>query len=87
MSEATMFAAYDNERVIWGTGETEASAIAAAKHWMGANGGDSDYDQAIDDLTVDPCTPDLVEQVNALGGQINWEWSGTLSRYMQTVSE
>ena len=80
------FAAYDNDHVIWGTGNTEEAAIADAKHWMGANGGDSDYDQAIADLTVDPCSPELVEEVKNLGGQISWEWSGTLPRYMQTVS-
>lgn len=75
------FAAYDSENVIWGTGETEQAAIADARHWLGLN--HEDGSEVLDTLSVGECTDEFADKVQACGGQISWEWSGTLSRYMQ----
>ena len=74
----TNFATYDtNDNTIWGTGPTEAASISDARDWLGRNG-----DDAIDTLTTEPCSQALVDRVLSCGGQVQWQWSGTLSRYM-----
>jgi hypothetical protein len=79
------FAAYDSEKVIWGTGETEEAAMLDARHWLGLN--HEDGSEVLGTLTVDQCTDDLANSVKNRGGQISWEWSGTLNRYMQLSGE
>ena len=74
------FAAYDSENVIWGTGETEEAAMLDARHWLALN--HEDGSEAMDTLTVDPCTVGVVDAVKSRGGQIAWQWSGTIHRYM-----
>ena len=72
------FATYDtNDNTIWGTGPTEAASISDARDWLGRNS-----DDAIDTLTTEPCSQALVDRVLSCGGQVQWQWSGTLSRYM-----
>ena len=80
-----MFAVYDDENVICGTGETEAAAIADARHWLGLNyeGGED----VLATLHVDQCTDELAESVKTHGGYVAWEWSDTLPRYMTQTGE
>ena len=79
------FAAYDSENVIWGTGETEQDALSDARHWLGLN--HEDGAEAIQTLSVGECTDDVATKVQSNGGQIRWEWSGTIPRHIQIVSE
>lgn len=84
-TEATMFAAIDNENVIWGTGDSEESAMLDARHWLGLN--HEDGSEVMNTLVVEPCTQELVDAVKAVDGKIGWEWSGTIPRYMQVAAD
>jgi hypothetical protein len=84
-AEATMFAVIDSENVIWGTGNSEDSAMLDACHWLGLN--HEDGSNVLGAMSAEPCTNELAESVQANGGHVRWEWSGTLPRYMQIVSE
>lgn len=79
------FAAYDSENVIWGIGETESDAIIDARHWLGLN--HEDGADVISSLNVEECTDAVADKVRSCGGQISWEWSGTLSRHIQLCGE
>ncbi len=70
-----MYAAYDNEKVIWGIGSTAEEALADAMDWHDRNG-DSDETKAEFEarLTIDPCTPGLAKEVKSVGGQLDWQW-------------
>lgn len=58
------YAAFDNERVIWGVGDTVDAAIEDAKSWL-------DTDCV---LGVEQCTDSLYQRVIDGGGQVEWEW-------------
>ena len=82
----TMFAVIDSENVIWGTGDSEESAMKDARNWLWLNhegGGGADVTAT---LMAVPCTGELVDAVEAVGGkEVHWEWSGTIPRYMRLI--
>ena len=84
-TESTMFAVIDSDNVIWGTGNSAESAMLDARHWLGLN--HEDASDVLGAMSAEPCTNQLAESAQANGGYVRWEWSGTLPRYMQIVSE
>lgn len=73
------YLAYDtSDKVIWGWGDTPASAMADAQDWYRRNGDDDEpWAELVRRLDTDLATRELVETVKVCGGQVAWTWSGT----------